>query len=212
MSLGVKILIWFGIVVGAILAVPIALLGSGAFKMFYIPSESMNPTLEVGDKLVARMGGAPAELHRGDIVLVDAGNRRIYVQRVAGLPGDRIALRGGLVVLDGRPVAQRFVATDPAPPGPYGASMRRLSEQFPGEDSPHEIYDSGPSTGDDFDEQRVLPGHLFLLGDNRDHSADSRFSQDDLGLEQVPLERVRGVPLFYYWTVGRNRIGDDAGH
>jgi signal peptidase I len=90
--------------------------------------------------------------------------------------------------------------------------MRRLSEQFPGDAAPHEIYDSGASSGDEFDEQRVLPGHIFLLGDNRDHAADSRFSAEEQGLEQVPLTSVRGTPVFFTWTAGSRSFGDDASH
>jgi hypothetical protein len=94
----------------------------------------------------------------------------------------------------------------------FGDTVRRLSEQFPGEASPHEIYDAGDSIGDHFAEVMVAPGHIFLLGDNRDHSADSRFSHDEQGLEQVALADVRGTPLFFYWTTDTHRIGDSANH
>jgi signal peptidase I len=181
------------------------------YKSFYIPSESMLPTFDVGDKVVARMS-PPAAPSRGDLILVDNGSGGIYLKRVAGLPGDRIGVIDGIVYLNGRPIAQRLVGQDRVQPDIYGNIVRRLAEQFPGEASPHEIYDAGDSSGDHFDEVIVAPGHVFLLGDNRDHSADSRFSHEEQGLEQVKLADVRGTPLFFYWTSGRHRIGDSASH
>jgi signal peptidase I len=181
------------------------------YKAFYIPSEAMLPTFDVGDKIIARMSPT-ASLNRGDTVLVNNGSGSIYIKRIAGLPGDRIAVQDGIVLLNGRQVPQRLVGTERVQPDAYGNTVRRLSEQFPGEASPHEIYDAGVSAGDDFSEVTVAPGHIFLLGDNRDHSADSRFPHSEQGLSQVPLTDVRGTPLFFYWTTGRHRIGDSASH
>ena len=211
MSLAKRILFGLLAVLGIVVLVPIAILASGAYKTFYIPSEAMMPTLAVGDKLVARMI-PPEPVNRGDLLLVRAGNGAIYIKRVAGLPGDRIALRAGLVILNGRPVPQRLLGVDPVPASAFGSTARRLAEQFPGEASAHEIYDCGDSPGDEFAEAIVAPGHFFLLGDNRDHSADSRFSHEDQGLEQVALADVRGTPAFFYWATGRHGIGDSAAH
>jgi len=206
-----RILLGAGIVAGLILIAPFALLASGAYKTFHIPAESMRPTLDVGDMIVARMS-PPAVLDRGDIVLVNNGGS-IYIKRVAGLPGDRIAVQGGIVLLNGRPVPQRQVGTERVPLDAFGDTVRRLSEQFPGEASPHEIYDAGESAGDDFSEVTVPPGHVFLLGDNRDHSADSRFPHEEQGLGgPVARTDVRGVPLFFYATTGSHKVGDSAAH
>jgi signal peptidase I len=211
MSLTGRILLGVAVVLALAALSPFALLASGLYKTFYIPAESMTPTFEVGDGLVARMT-PPDRYNRGDIVLVRAGGSQIYIKRIAGLPGDRIALRGGIVILNGRPVPQHLLGVDQVSPSTFGSAARRLAEQFPGETAPHEIYDLGTSQGDDFAEQIVGPGHLFLLGDNRDQSADSRFPHDEEGLDQVPLGDVRGTPLFFYRSAGRHRIGDDASH
>jgi len=189
----------------AIAAVGYAQTGAGD-RPFYVPSQSMAPTLIKGDRFLARMG-RPASFRRGDIVLVDAPRGGIYVVRVVGLPGDQIEMVDGIVMLNSQPVAQRFLRSDRVESSPYGSQARRLAEQFPGEATPHEIYDAGHSSGDDMARQVVAPGRLFLLGDNRDHSADSRFSAEHLGLEQVPVEHVRGVPDLFYWSNERSRIG-----
>lgn len=212
MSIAGRILVGAGILAALIVIAPFALLATGTYRLFYIPSEAMRPTFDVGDKIVTRMS-APTPLNRGDIVLVNNGSGSMYIKRVAGLPGDRFAMQGGIILLNGRPVPQHQVGTERVQPDAFGDTVRRLSEQFPGEASPHEIYDAGESVGDDFSEVTVPSGHVFLLGDNRDHSADSRFSHEEQGLGgPVALTDIRGAPLFFYATTGRHRVGDGAGH
>jgi signal peptidase I len=180
--------------IGAVLACGVIFLFA-AYKPYFIPAESMAPTLEKGDRVLARMGAVP-DVRRGDIILVHV-NDSIYIKRVAGLPGDRVGMKAGVVVLNGRPVPQRLAATEQRqfPSGPVEA--RRLSEQFPGEASAHEIYDIERGPLDDMPEQEVAPGHLFLLGDNRDRSADSRVPKAEMGVEQLPIAEVRGRALFH---------------
>jgi signal peptidase I len=168
------------------------------YKPYYLPSQGMAPTLVKGDRMVAAMGSVRAP-RRGEILLFRI-HGSIYVQRVAGLPGDRIAMRGGAVVLNGRPVPQRFVGED-AVEGPFGATRaRRLIERFPGEPRPHAVYDLGRQPADDMPEQAVAPGHVFMLGDNRDMSADSRVPRIALGVEQLPIDRIIGRALFVTWN------------
>lgn len=188
---GAFILVPGAVVVGAFLF--------GLVHRWYIPSESMLPTLQVGDRFIAWMR-VPDPLRRGQIVLFTAPSRHTYIQRIAALPGDRIALIDGVVFLNGVPVSQRLVQTDRlASDSRPAQEARRMSEQFPGEATPHEIYDIGPSQGDDMPELTIPPGHVFLLGDNRDNAADSRFSAQDMGAGgPVPVARIRGVPWFYY--------------
>ena len=168
--------------------------GSGYLRNFHVPADAMAPTLEKGDSFVALMNG-PAGLRRGDIVLAAVGEAT-YVKRVAALPGDSIALAGGTVILNGRPVAQRFLATATRPETGAGLPVRRFAEQFAGESAPHEILDSGPSDVDEFPELRVPAGHVFLLGDNRDRSADSRVPRSAMGVDLLPLADVKGRPIF----------------
>jgi signal peptidase I len=200
---------WYGIVAAflAIAAInwPLQDLAIGHYKTFYLPAEAMLPSLRVDDTIVARMR-PPSQLRRGSIILFAVGNS-IYIRRIAALPGDRIELRDGVVVLNGQPVAQRLIGTDEIEATPYRNSARRYAEQFPGETAAHEIYDLGSSPFDDVAEQIVAPGHVFVLGDNRDHSVDSRVSHEEIGVEQLPIVDIRGYALFIWWSVERDRIG-----
>lgn len=192
---------WYAIVLAAVAYNLIVLLFVGAahnfYKPFYIPSEAMMPTLLRNDRIVASMR-VPKTLRRGDVILFWVGEST-YVKRLAGLPGDRIAFVKGQVILNGRPVPQQAVGSETIG-GPYEPQQAtRLRERFPGEDGDHQIYDTGFSPQDDLPEQVVATGHVFVLGDNRDNSADSRVPRQAQGVEQLPMTDIRGIPLFYTW-------------
>ncbi|HEX6375465.1 MAG TPA: signal peptidase I [Allosphingosinicella sp.] len=184
-------------VAGAIAILIVTLMGafgSGYLKNFYLPSEAMAPTLEKGDRFVAFMDGG-AGLERGDIIVMAVGEST-YVKRVAALAGDTIGLEEGVVILNGRAVVQRFLRNERPVEVPGAPPARRMSEQFPDEKAPHEILDMGPSDVDNFPELRVPAGFVFVLGDNRDRSADSRVPREAMGVELLPVADVKGRPLF----------------
>jgi signal peptidase I len=177
--------------------------GNRVLKTYYIPSESMRPTLEPGDRIIPR-ALAPGVLKRGVLALYRLRSGEVRATRVAAEGGDRIAVSQGVVYLNGAPVAQR-----PAGAGPNtatGEPTRRLIEQFPGEATPHAILDTGMSPQDEFGEITVPRGYLFVLGDNRDNSADSRFPADQFGAGLISVDNVMGTVDFIAWSTGRHRV------
>ncbi len=180
-------------------------------------------------RFAGRLFGSTPE--RGDIVIVEPnGVRTDYIKRVIGLPGDLVEVRAGRLWLNGAPVRAevRPVLTipidlnidDPADPQDgctgrevRGANGERLCElQIIRETLPNGVtYDTvengfNPAT-EQYGPYRVPPGHVFLMGDNRDHSADSRFpsaAQDPyaVGLGgSVPLEQVGGRAEFITFSL-----------
>ncbi len=128
-------------------------------QMFYIPSGSMLPTLQIGDRIVVdKLAYRFGSVHRGDIVvfarppLVDADYTDL-VKRVIGLPGDTIGLRNGHVTINGK------ILSEPWLPHP-----EPLSEP------------SSLSQGFSLTHPYTIPAnHYFVMGDNRPDSEDSRY-------------------------------------
>ncbi|MBF6567396.1 MAG: signal peptidase I [Candidatus Binataceae bacterium] len=168
-------------------------------QAYKIPSGSMEPTLLIGDHLLVnklayglRMpdslfgltplaGEIPygrylmrlGRVHRGDVVVFvfPMDNTKDFIKRVIGVAGDSVAVKDGKVYLNGSPMND--------PHGSYELSSRdrvRLSPR------------------DNFGPVVVPPGKLFMMGDNRDHSYDSRF----WGF--VNIDAVEGKALVIYWS------------
>jgi signal peptidase I len=186
----------------------------------------MEHTLLVGDfLLVNKMTYSPAgewsrilpyrDIRRGDIIVfrfpLDPADH--VVKRVIGIPGDHIRLRNGVVYLNGQPQQEPYVASETSYPDPF-------RDQFPAA-----IYtDPGVDTQWWLEMRRdvqkgellVPPNSYFALGDNRNHSRDSRY----WGF--VPRENIVGRPILIYFSLRRpsttdlpslpdDRLGHDRG-
>jgi signal peptidase I len=219
-------------------------------KPFYIPSISMMPNLLVGDRLVVskypygwnwssvsfhllprgswRLFGRTPEY--GDIVIVVPKNRKEdLIKRVVALPGDRIAVVNGQIILNGKPVPQsveppvqipvddqltcpsgwgdQYCYTEFAqyrtrlPSGREVYELPTLRETLPN-GATYRVIDHVDQELDHFAQVRVPAGHVFLMGDNRDHSADSRAPLAGNGLGgPVPLSNIGGRAEFVTFSL-----------
>jgi signal peptidase I len=138
-------------------------------EAFYIPSESMVPTLLVGDRVfVNKFIYRFAEPERGDIVVFESvnGGEEELIKRIVAVPGDSVAVRGGVLSVNEEPQNE-----------PY------LNREIPDDSF------FGPT--------RLSEGEVFVMGDNRANSADSRV------FGPLPIENIEGEAFMRFWPPPR---------
>jgi len=161
-------------------------------QAFYIPSESMVPTLEIGDRVfVNKFAYDIGDIGRGDVIVFENPNpaelpdrglvsgllhwlgegigfaqpeKEDFIKRVIALPGETIEIRDNVVYIDGEPLDEPYLAPE----------VRQYNGDYPATTMPKDS--------------------LFVMGDNRGNSADSRY-----GLGFVPIDRVVGKAFVVIW-------------
>ncbi len=200
-----------------------------AYEPFNIPSESMLPTLWVGDYLFVSKfslgysrfslpfdlglllpagGRVPGWMpERGDVAVfkLPSDNSTDYIKRIIGLPGDRIQMKGGALFLNGTEVQRRPLAPFRYE-GRFGNDrVPQYMETLPGGRTYRTLDLRTSSSTDDTGVYTVPEGHVFAMGDNRDNSLDSRVSPNDNppGVGFVPLENIVGrADVLFFSTDG----------
>jgi signal peptidase I len=145
------------------------------FQPFDIPSTSMSPSLNQGDYIfVSKRAYDREPPQRGDIV-VFRFHGEDFVKRIAAVPGDRVQMRDGTLLLNGRAVARKRIA-DFADTDVFGVqrNIARYWETLPSGRSYATLQLSGDAPQDNTEIYAVPPQSYFVLGDNRDNSNDSR--------------------------------------
>ena len=176
------LLLWSGIPIVVVLLIRLLVFGQ-----YFIPSGSMMNTIDVGDRvLTTKLAPRWIHLKRGDVVVFKDPAHWLQdeqtpyssdylIKRLIALPGDTVACEGA-----GKPVTVNGVPID------------ETSYIRPGVDPSSFAFNV-----------TVTAGHIFVMGDNRSNSADSRYHQNDGSNGLVPVSDVVGVGLLTYWPLSR---------
>ncbi|HOB91794.1 MAG: signal peptidase I [Bacillota bacterium] len=169
--------VWEFVQAVAIAAVLSIFIITFVMQSFLVEGSSMYPTLSDRDRLfVNKLVYRFREPQRGEIIVFryPADPRRNFIKRVIGIPGDRVAVSGGIVYVNGVPLEEPYI-NEPT----YG--------RYP---------------------ETVVPENtVFVLGDNRNHSQDSR--EPSVGF--VPYKNIVGEAFVRYWPLTKVSIVDSVG-
>ena len=167
-------------IIAIVIAVAVALLVRNyVFTLVKVQGQSMEPTLHNADRLyVNRLFYTP---EKGDVVIFvsESDPHRPYVKRVIGTAGDTVYIdfRTGDIFVNGQLVEEPYIKEETAMSGSYIMGLMASGQYGP--DQPIVVEE----------------GHIFVMGDNRNNSKDSR----ELG--QIPLNEVLGGAVFRFWPV-----------
>jgi signal peptidase I len=159
---------WVAVIGGALIVALV--IKTFLIQAFYIPSGSMEPTLDIGDRvLVNKLSYRVHDVHRGDLVVFErpegeGGDIRDLIKRVIGLGGETIEGRDGHIVIDGRVLSEPYLP-------------------------------EGVTTGD-FEPVEIPEDQVWVMGDNRGDSRDSR------SFGPIAEEDIVGRAFIRVWPVG----------
>ena len=149
------------------------------FTPIVVDGISMMPTLEHGDRMIVnKIGYTIGEPHRFDIVVFHAPEEKDYIKRVIGLPGDTVEYKDDVLYVNDKAYEEPYLDQ-------YKSEVQdaTLTEDFPLQDVPL------------VDEQVVPEDHIFVMGDNRRKSKDSRH----IGV--VSIDEVIGSTSVVFWPI-----------
>jgi signal peptidase I len=176
--------------------------------IYNVPSSAMQPTLMPGEWVWAeRRYYCDHDPRRGDLaVFVDPKSRGVlFIKRIVGLPGDRVQLTSGQLRINGEPVARQWLES--AIHSEVSGDTRehsRFVESF-AEGTPYTIEIGDQAAPNENTEEVAVPdGQYFMLGDNRDNSADSRMP---MGFGLVPRAFIADRPAMVVWGEVWDRVG-----
>ncbi|MGN8645018.1 signal peptidase I [Gracilibacillus sp. HCP3S3_G5_1] len=154
------------------------------FRMFIavpiiVEGPSMLPSLEDKDRIIVNKASLLfGEPDRFDVIVFHATAKKDYIKRVIGLPGDSVVYQDDQLYINGQPVEEPFIHTE------IENNQSNYTTNFSLQDIP----------GND----EVVPeGHVFVLGDNRPNSTDSRH----LGF--IPMDQIVGIAAVTYWPIDK---------
>lgn len=190
-------------------------------EAFKIPSASMVPTLLVGDHIFVNKFIYGVRIPftnkkilqfrnpaRGEIIvfIYPLDRSKDYIKRVVGVPGDKIEVKEGQLLINDKPIARTFQSNEEytdVNQGCMPSQFERYDESLDGTHH-HSILTDRSRLPSNYGPQWVEEGKLFVMGDNRDNSSDSRV----WGF--VPLENVKGKALFIWLSLDACGLHDDA--
>ena len=207
------------------------LIRSLLFEPFNIPSGSMKPNLLVGDFIFVSkysygysrhsfpfsLGDSQGKIFsgklfnklpkRGDVVVFKTpeNNRTDYIKRIIGLPGDKIQIQNGKIIINGSEILRKqlnpFIDTDHNQIIIDNGRRRQYLEYF--FDTEIKILDIKDNTFADNTKEFIVPEKkFFVMGDNRDNSQDSRFST--VGF--IPVDNIIGKAQFIFFSLENSRF------
>lgn len=176
----------------------LAALRAGVCEAYYLPTRDMEPSFVQGDRVLAnKLALDVRPLQRGDAVIHRAPDRRQqnWIKRVIGLPGDTIEIRDGDVILNGKKLERDRVPPSSLLVPPTEGDAPVFEEAVAGRRYRVSVG-KGDAAGPNYPKREVPAGHVFVLGDNRGNSRDSR----EYG--PVPLGDVKGVVQYIHLPAG----------